>query len=210
MSSPQRADRTSSPSDRAVTSLRERKKAKTRRTIQEQALRLFAEQGYDATTVEQIAEAAEVSPSTFFRYFPTKEDVVVQDDYDPLLLEMIKVQPAGLPPLTALRAAFRAAFEAMEADELDQVLARTKLSTSVPALRARTVEGMFATIDMLAGAVAERAGRDPRSPAVRTLVGAVMGVMLPALFTWVEQDGRTPLPALLDEAFGYLEAGLPI
>ncbi|XVQ84912.1 TetR family transcriptional regulator [Microbispora siamensis] len=210
MSSPQRADRAPHPSDRVVMSLRERKKAKTRRTIQEEALRLFAEQGYEATTVEQIAEAAEVSPSTFFRYFPTKEDVVTQDDFDPILMEAIKAQPPDLPPLTALRAAFRAAFESIGAGELDQVLARTKLSTSVPALRARTVEALFATIDTLAGAVAERAGRDPRSPAVRTLVGAVMGILLPALFTWVERDGATPLPDLVDEALGYLEAGLPI
>ncbi|GAB3908032.1 TetR family transcriptional regulator [Microbispora bryophytorum] len=210
MSSPQRADRAPHSSDRVVTSLRERKKAKTRRTIQEEALRLFAEQGYEATTVEQIAEAAEISPSTFFRYFPTKEDVVTQDDYDPILMEAIKAQPPDLPPLAALRAAFRTAFESIGAEELDQALARTRLSASVPALRARTVEGLFATIDTLAGAVAERAGRDPRSPAVRTLAGAVMGVLLPALFTWVEQDGRTPLPVLLDEALGYLEAGLPI
>ncbi|MBE3011518.1 TetR family transcriptional regulator [Microbispora sp. NEAU-D428] len=210
MSSPQRADRTPHPSDRAVTSLRERKKAKTRRTIQEEALRLFAEQGYEATTVEQIAEAAEVSPSTFFRYFPTKEDVVTQDDFDPILMEAIKAQPPDRPPLAALRAAFRTAFESMGAEELDQVLARTKLSASVPALRARTMDGLFATIDMLAGAVAERAGRDPRNLAVRALVGAVMGVLLPTLFTWVERDGATPLPDLVDEALGYLEAGLPI
>ncbi|ETK31110.1 acyl-CoA-like ligand-binding transcription factor [Microbispora sp. ATCC PTA-5024] len=210
MSSPQRADRTPPAPDCAVTSLRERKKAKTRRTIQEEALRLFAQQGYDATTIEQIADAAEVSPSTFFRYFPTKEDVVIQDDYDPLLMAAIKAQPADLPPLTAIRAAFRSAFALIAQDEADQVLTRMKLSISVPALRARTVENLLATIDMLAGAVAERSGKDPRSPAVRTLVGAVMGIMLPALFTWVEQDGRISLPDLLDEALGYLEAGLPI
>lgn len=191
-------------------SLRERKKAKTRRTIQEEALRLFAEQGYEATTVEQIAEAAEVSPSTFFRYFPTKEDVVTEDDYDPLLMEAIKAQPPDLPPLAAIRAAFRSAFASMDPEELDRVLARSKLSASVPALRARTVEGLLVTVNMLAGAVAERTGRDPHSPAVRALVGAVVGVMLPVLFTWVELDDAASLPALLDEALGYLEAGLPV
>jgi AcrR family transcriptional regulator len=193
-----------------VTSLRERKKAKTRRTIQEQALRLFAERGYEATTVEQIADASEVSPSTFFRYFPTKEDVVLQDDYDPMLEAALRNQPSDLAPLPAMRAAFRAAFTEISPEELDQVLYRTKLTLSVPALRVRTAEGMFSTLDMLARSIAERTGRDPGSLAVRTLVGAVMGAMLPAIYTWVAQDGARPLPELLDETLGYLEAGLPI
>ena len=78
--------------------LRERKKARTRAAIREHALRLFREQGYAATTVEQIAAAAEVSPATFFRYFPTKEDVVLQDDFDVITLEALKAQPAGAQP----------------------------------------------------------------------------------------------------------------
>jgi AcrR family transcriptional regulator len=65
------------------TGLRERKKAKTRAAIQAHALRLFAKQGYDETTIDQIADAAEVSQSTFFGYFPTKEDVVLHDRFDP-------------------------------------------------------------------------------------------------------------------------------
>ena len=79
------------PLDEASTlGLRERKKARTRAAIQRHALRLFREQGYDATTVSQIAEAAEVSDSTFFRYFPTKEDVVLWDEFDPLIIEVFQ------------------------------------------------------------------------------------------------------------------------
>ena len=79
-------------------SLRERKKAETRARIQEEAMRLFLAQGYDATTVDQIAEAAGVSHMTFFRNFPAKEDVVATDDYDPMMAELIRARPAGEPP----------------------------------------------------------------------------------------------------------------
>src|SRR6202165_753065 len=91
--------------DRRRPGLRERKKVKTRAAIQEHALRLFAERGYEATTVGDIADAAEVSPSTFFRYFPTKEDVVLYDALDPLLLAALEAQPLDLRPGRAFRAA---------------------------------------------------------------------------------------------------------
>ena len=83
---------------RPAQGLRERKKAKTRAAVQRHALRLFKEQGYDNTTVEQIADAAEISPSTFFRYFPTKEDVVLYDAMDPILIAEFAAQPAELSP----------------------------------------------------------------------------------------------------------------
>ena len=84
------------PEATARPSLRERKKARTRAAIREHALRLIRAQGYDATTVEQIAEAAEVSPSTFFRYFPTKEDVVLQDDMELLWMDVFLGQPSDM------------------------------------------------------------------------------------------------------------------
>src|SRR3954451_6679588 len=87
--------------------LRERKKARTRAAIREHALRLFRENGYQRTTVEQIAAAAEVSPSTFFRYFPTKEDLVLQDDMDTRIVEAFERQPPGLGPVAAVRGAIR-------------------------------------------------------------------------------------------------------
>lgn len=184
--------------------LRERKKARTRRTIQEQALRLFAEQGYDATTVEQIAEAAEVSPSTFFRYFPTKEAVVLQDDYDALLRTALAEQPADAPLGVVLRGTFRDAFARIPREEQDEILTRARLQISIPALRARTLDNLLGTVDALSESLALRYGREPSDPMVRTLCGAVAGALVPTLLAWVEQDGRRPLSEMVDEALAHL------
>ena len=106
-----------SQDDRPASGLRERKKAKTRAAIQHHALRLFQAQGYDATTVEQIAEAAEISPSTFFRYFPTKEDVVLYDYTDPLLIAAFEAQPPEMSPIQATRVALRKVFTRLPAED---------------------------------------------------------------------------------------------
>jgi len=184
--------------------LRERKKAKTRRTIQEQALRLFAEQGYDATTVEQIAEAAEVSPSTFFRYFPTKEAVVLQDDYDALLQAALAAQPPDAPLGTVLRDTFRAAFARIPEQEQEEILARARLQMSIPALRARTLDNLLGTVDSLSAGLARRYGRDPSDLMIRTLCAAITGALVPTLLAWVEQNGRRPLGEMVDEALAHL------
>jgi len=117
--------------------LRERKKQKTRWAIQEHALRLFAQQGYDATTVEQIAEAAEISPSTFFRYFKTKEDLVVEDRYDDMMLAVIEATPPEVGPFETLRRAMVDAMGELDAAEEQQILLRMKLTFSVLQVRAR-------------------------------------------------------------------------
>ena len=105
----------------AQDSLRERKKARTRASLREHALRLFREQGYPATTVEQIAAAAEVSPSTFFRYFPTKEDVVIQDDMDTRLFAAFDRQPPALGTVAALRASLREVAASFTPEEMEQL-----------------------------------------------------------------------------------------
>jgi AcrR family transcriptional regulator len=112
--------------------LRERKKAKTRAAIREHALRLFREQGYSGTTVEQIAEAAEVSPATFYRYFPTKEDVVLQDDLDVLAFQTFEQQPPELGPLAAMRAAMADARPRFTAEERQRFRETTMLTLAVP------------------------------------------------------------------------------
>jgi AcrR family transcriptional regulator len=195
--------------DRPPVGLRERKKARTEAAIREHAMRLFREQGYQATTVEQIAEAAEVSPSTFFRYFPTKEDVVLTDDYDPLIVEAFRAQLAELSPVAAFRAAMAAVFAGMSAEQREVERERQRLVLSEPELRAGALDGLGATIQLVAGVVAERIGRRPDELAVRTFAGAVLGVLLASLFAAAE-DPDTDVFAHIDEGLAHLEAGLPL
>ena len=189
--------------------LRERKKAKTRAAIQASALALFERQGYQATTVDQIAAMAEVSQSTFFRYFPTKEDVVLHDRYDPLLLANFLAQPPDLTPIAALRRTLRSVLGALPADELAQERQRAMLIISVPELRARALDQLAAALAPFTEAVAERTGRSVDDSAVRALTGAVMGVLMAAMLAASEDPDANYLE-LMDTALAHLEAGLRI
>lgn len=189
--------------------LRERKKARTRAAIQRHAFRLFREQGYEATTTSQIAEAAEVSESTFFRYFPTKEDVVLWDDYDPRIIEVFRAQPAGLSAIQALRTTFREVLAQLSPDEWTEQRERITLMLSVPPLRAALVDQVGGPMHLLAQVVAERAGRSPDDLAVRTFAGAVLGVGLSAMVAAAEDPGAD-IVSLIDEAMAHLEKGLPV
>jgi AcrR family transcriptional regulator len=192
----------------AAMGLRERKKAKTRTAIQHVALRLFREQGYEATTIEQIAEAVEISPSTFFRYYGAKEDLVLTDDYDPLIIEACRTQPAELGPIQATRRGFRAVFDRLTEDELADMRDRAELALAVPELRAGMLDQFAQTIRQITDLVAERVGRASDDFAVCTQAGAILGVMISAEFYSVEHPG-SDLVALLDNALAHLEAGLP-
>lgn len=187
--------------------LRERKKARTRAAIQAHALRLFAEQGYEATTIEQIAEAAEISPSTYFRYFRTKEDVVVEDDYDPMILAAFQAAGPADRPLTRLRAAVREMLALID-DEQPQILERTQLIFAVPALRARTLQNMLTTMDVFAEALARDSGLPAADRRVRVFTGAVVGAWMAVLVRWAETDGEERLSQMIDDALATLEEGL--
>jgi len=158
--------------------LRERKKARTRAAIREHAFRLFREQGYDATTVEQIADAAEVSPSTFFRYFPAKEDTVLTDLMDQQSFEVMVSAPAELSPMEALRYAIDVVFRDMSDEHLQLEMVRNQLIRSVPELRRGMLMEIIRPRDLLAEAVARRLGRPLDDPDLRLYAAAVMGVFL--------------------------------
>ncbi len=191
------------------TGLRERKKVKTRLAIREHAMALFKDQGYDKTTVEQIAAAAEVSPSTFFRYFPSKEEVVLQDDYDALLIAAFHAQEVGVPPLQALRNAISEVFLSMPEGQQAQEAERIRLMTEVPELWARMLAQVSEMIQMLAEAVAERVGRQSDDFEVRTFAGALVGVALGIAASSGDDPGNDYLEQF-DRALALLEAGLPI
>ena len=192
--------------------LRERKKAKTRAAIRQHALRLFREQGYQATTVEQIATAAEVSPSTFFRYFPTKEDVIVRDDMDERMFEAFERQPPSMSPTEALRAAIRDGITTLTPAEWDEFREASALGMSIPEVRARMLDEMARTIDRMAEALAKRTGRAPDDLAIRVSVGAIIGVIMSIMDPDHLAGGEVDAHSFkrIDEALALLGSGLPL
>jgi len=186
---------------------RARKKAATKHAIQEHALRLFIEKGYDTTTVEEIAAAAGVSHMTFFRYFPRKEEVVEYDEYDPLLEELVAARPVEEPPLTALHRALRAGLEHILATDREELLIRTRLILRNPALRSRNLLAQEATRDLLARALARRAGLPEPDLAATVQASAALGAIGPAAMAWAESDDAD-FVALIDEAFEALASGV--
>jgi AcrR family transcriptional regulator len=190
-------------------SLRERKKAKTRAAIREHAMRLFEEQGFASTTVDQIAEAAEVSPSTFFRYFPTKEDVVLVDDYDPILVEAVRAQPPEVPPIEAIRRAMREVFARLTPEMWAVERRRQKLFAQVPELRTRAMNQMAEALDLIATVIAERSGLAADDIRVRAMSGAIAGVVLAIMPPGQGAFDPADFDRLVD-GLDLLQQGLPL
>ena len=189
--------------------LRERKKLRTRALIQKEALRLFLEKGFEATTIEEIAEAAEISPSTFFNYFPTKEEVVLQDELDPLILAAFNAQPEGTHPIRALRDSMKTVFGQLTAEQDNVMRQRISLMSSTPALRSAMLTQFADLVDQIAELIAGRVGREATDFAIRNLAGALLGVMMSALLI-ASSDPKADMIDVADRAMAHLEAGLPL
>jgi AcrR family transcriptional regulator len=189
--------------------LRERKKLKTKAAIRKEAMRLFLDKGFDATTIEEIAAAVEISPSTFFNYFPTKEDVVFEDELDPLILAAFDAQPEGTNPIRAIRNAMLTVFRALTPEQDRVMRERMALMTSTPSLRSAMLSQFADMVNEIAALVANRAGGSPSDFAIRNFAGALLGVMMSALLT-AAQDPKADLIEVADQALQHLEAGLPL
>jgi AcrR family transcriptional regulator len=190
--------------------LRERKKAKTRQQIQEHALRLFRLQGYRETTVEQIAEAAEVSPSTVFHYFPTKADLVLYDALDERLIEAFRAVAPEVGPIAAMRQAMRVGFGEASPEQIAVQRERARLIRSSPELSSAMLEDFARTIGMMAQLLAERIGRQRSDDQVLALAGAILGV---GVAVWYAGEGDGSLDTFLERferGLGLLESGFSV
>src|SRR5258705_13568084 len=184
--------------------LRERKKIRTKETIQREAYRLFDENGYANTTVEQIAEAAEVSPSTFFRYFPSKELVLMADDLDRVTIEALARQPIDLTPLQAFRRAFDITMVTVSEREWELERARQRLVFSIPELKAAQFDAYGRIIRLLAEAECQRAGRVGDDFEVRVFFRVVSGALMAGI-------DRSPGEGhQLYRALDFIESGSPL
>lgn len=186
---------------------RQRKKNATRERIRASALRLFGEQGYDATTVEQIAAAAGVSHMTFFRYFPAKEDVAMSSLYHPLIASLIAQTPASWPLTRRIRTVLVQGLRQIYGTERAALLAQNKLIVATPALRARLWGHQMAIQQLILEALG--AGQDDPRPSFqdRVTVAACLAAATTAVLAWVEGNGAPELPDLIEQAFDALPAG---
>ena len=187
---------------------RERRRVRTMREIQGEALRLFESQGYVETTIDQIAEASDISPRTFFRYFPTKEDVVLWDEYDAVIGELLAARPADEPVGETLRVVTRSAIEGLYQHDPARLLARTRLLFSEPALRARFLEFGREGVDHIGAAFTASRGIPADDLVLQVTAAALIDAVGWACDRWQASDGKADLLALVDQATDALVEGV--
>jgi AcrR family transcriptional regulator len=188
--------------------LRERKKLQRRCAIETAALDLFNRQGFDATTTEQIAAAADIAPRTFFSYFPTKEDVVLADYAQ--RLERIVGELAGRPgseePWDALRASLLVVAADYEA-EREQLMVRFRIMAENPSVFARSLALQAGWEDALVTTMADRLGSEPGDLTPRLMAAAALAAMRSSIRHWLVTGHAEPLPSLVTRCFDRLGSG---
>ncbi|MDE3720793.1 TetR/AcrR family transcriptional regulator [Nocardiopsis sp. N85] len=179
--------------------LREFKKARTRRTLIETGLRLFHEQGFERTTTEEIASRAGVSQRTLFRYFATKEDLVLEalESVDLLLIEHLLARPADEPPFRALCNAMRDHWEYVERESMHHIKgSAAELITQSPELIRTNVNYCRRRQARLTEAIAERTGADPVDPRPALVAAVFFAALNNGHGEW-ELSGSTDVEGLL-------------
>lgn len=189
--------------------LRERKRIERRHAIETAAIQLFGTNGFDATTIEDIAAAVDIAPRTFFSYFPTKEDVVLADYSNRLdrIIAELDEQPAEKPPWAALLAGFMAAATDYESQR-DHLVRRFTIMATTPSVYARSLQLQAGWEDTLAEHLRLRGDAEVNDPMPRLMAAAALAAMRASLRHWLQTGHTIPLPTILTSAFERLGEGL--
>ena len=190
--------------------LRDRKKDETRERLLRAAVELVAQRGYQAVTVDEIAAAADVSPRTFFRYYPTKGDVLFADQDVRLaqLPSLLAERPPGETVLRAVRR-FVLGFVGEVAADTQLYVTRARLVFGHPQLQAHVLRRFAQLEAAVAAAAADERGADPDTDvAPRVVAAAAVAAVRSTAMTWLARDGRGDPAAIANEAFDLLERGL--
>lgn len=158
--------------------LRERKKAQTRLRIRREAFRLFEDQGYATTTIEQIAEAAQVSPRTFYRYFGNKEALLISDDHSSPIVEAFVDAPADLPVAAAYRHAVQTVFGSLSPEERENAIVGQRILYQVPEARGLIYAEYVRLMGLLTDALRHRLPVETDGFERRVIAGAIVGVLI--------------------------------
>lgn len=191
-------------------SLRERTRRSVQAEITTTAVQLFTEQGFDATTIDQITQATGISRRSFFRYFGTKEDIVLGDvgALGQRVRASLEARPASEPAWTALRAAFASLRDTSGSAQDELALAR--IYHEAPSLRARHLEKHLAWQELLAPDIERRlgiAGGPSPDPRARAVIAAALSCLDVAVEAWRASDGTADVVQLFDDAVAAVRTG---
>ncbi len=177
------------------------KRERTLAALLESGLDLFERQGYEQTTVAEIARAAGVTEMTFFRYFPAKEHLLLDDPYDPVLIEAIARQPRHSAPLLRAARGIRSAWRALPEPETPIIRRRVRIAAATPALRG----AMWRSTGNTERAIVEQLVADGAAPDVaRVAAASVLAALVAGLFIWAE-DERRSLADAIEHALDVIE-----
>lgn len=179
-----------------------RRAARTRALLQDTATQLFAEQGYDATTIEQIVRTAGVSHMTFFRHFATKDAVILDDGFDPAIAAAVAAAPASLPPVTRVCTGLRAALSHLDLPDQERVRQRVRIAAQHRALRMGMYANTEATREAVVGVLRDD-GTDEFD--ARVAAAAVLAALTVAVQEWCLSDDAVPMGLRLDAALAVVD-----
>ncbi len=191
--------------------LRTRKRTAAMFRIQSVALDLFEARGFEDVTVEEIAEASEVSPSSVYRYFGTKEQIVLWDEYDPDMVEILATAlDSDAVPIEGLRRVLMGMVAGIGPDDEARIVRRLRLALSSPSLEQATIASTYTISELVETVLARSLGRPDADLEVQVFAHAFVGGLLGMFHHWQGTDYAAPLVEVMARTFEIFEAGLDV